>query len=145
MPKVSRLAAHSSFHRDSSLYRDISGSIAKSRDNYVNGTATANFANDYRSRRNETACTRERQKGRGEGWRSASPPRVSRVLRVAEIIGEPARSQDESFDRARSIPITCPFAARLSSSIFPDTSFVFFIPHHLRASSRNWCVRLGKF
>lgn len=32
--------AHSSFHRDSSLYRDISGSMAKSRDNYVNGAAT---------------------------------------------------------------------------------------------------------
>lgn len=32
--------AHSSFHRNSCLYCDISGCTAKSRDNYVNGVAT---------------------------------------------------------------------------------------------------------
>jgi len=79
MPKVSRLAAHSSFQRDSSLYRDISGSIAKSRDNYVNGTATANLANDYRSR--ETRPLAPADEGRGRGKRRCRFPRVFLVLR----------------------------------------------------------------
>lgn len=54
--------AHSSFHRDSSLYRDISGSMAKSRDNYVNGASTTNSANDYRGRRNEIVRVRRQER-----------------------------------------------------------------------------------
>lgn len=54
--------AHSSFHRDSSLYRDISGSMAKSRDNYVNGASTTNSANDYHGRRNEIVRARRQER-----------------------------------------------------------------------------------